>query len=305
MKLLDSPDLILGTALWNWTIAPKICHQILDLFYQSGFRQVDAATNYPINHQPADFRKSEQILEEWVRTNGVHDLQITMKIGSINNMGTPEHNLSKSFVLLNLEDYRNRFESNLNTFMIHWDNRQEKAEISKTLEALETARKQGLRIGLSGIKHPEIYYDLNAAFQFDFRFQMKHNLLKSDYLKYQLFHGKRRFNVYGINAAGLKFDTKSYRNNSSLVMRGGQTPEMEAFASQLKAFLLNFKENPGVSTFNECGMTYAFHSPDIEGILIGPSSTEQLQSSIQFFNQLQSGGFYEFYLNLVKTMVKV
>lgn len=65
--------------------------------------KVDAAVNYPINKNPDDFRAAEHILLDWVRTHGIRDLKITMKLGSLNNLRSPEHNLSKSFLLLNLD----------------------------------------------------------------------------------------------------------------------------------------------------------------------------------------------------------
>ena len=57
-------EIMLGTALWGWTTPPTVCYQLLDHFYESGYRQVDAATNYPINKNPSDFRRGEKILAE-------------------------------------------------------------------------------------------------------------------------------------------------------------------------------------------------------------------------------------------------
>ena len=184
-------QLLLGSALWGWTINKTTVFQLLDYFYQQGFRQVDAATNYPINKNPMDFRRSEQILKEWIQVNGIQDLEIIIKVGSLNNMGGSENNLSKSFLLMNLDSYRAKFGSNLKTFMIHWDNRRDRSAIEESLQALDYAQKQKLSVGLSGVKYPEVYYELNQERRLNFVIQIKHNLLKSDYERYAPFHGKK------------------------------------------------------------------------------------------------------------------
>jgi len=40
---------LLGTAMWGWTVSRPVCFDLLDTFYAAGFRQIDAAVNYPIN----------------------------------------------------------------------------------------------------------------------------------------------------------------------------------------------------------------------------------------------------------------
>ncbi|MEN0006767.1 MAG: aldo/keto reductase, partial [Bacteroidota bacterium] len=200
----QAPILILGTAMWGWTTSPQQCFALLDYFYEAGFREIDAATNYPINKNPADFRKSEQILLEWIKANGINDLKVMIKVGSVNNLRTPEHNLQKSFLLVMLDEYRYLFGDNLDTFMIHWDNREDEQAIHASYEALQQAQQLGFRVGLSGIKHPAIHAKVNEQFQLDVRIQFKHNLLYSDYQRYAPFHGKQRFITYGINAGGLK-----------------------------------------------------------------------------------------------------
>jgi aryl-alcohol dehydrogenase-like predicted oxidoreductase len=47
-------QLLLGTAMWGWTVSRPTCFDLLDTFYAAGFRQVDAAVNYPINKNPDD-----------------------------------------------------------------------------------------------------------------------------------------------------------------------------------------------------------------------------------------------------------
>ncbi len=274
------PVLLLGTALWGWTIDKNTAFALLDEFYAAGYREIDAAVNYPINKNPADFRASERILLEWIAAHHIHDLKVVMKIGSLDNLYSPDTNLTKSFLLLNLDDYRFRLGSNLDTFMIHWDNRADAASIENTLEALAEARRAGLRIGLSGIRHPQVYALLNEkpAFQFDFRIEIKHNVLHSDYARYAAFHGHRRFLAYGIHAGGLKLNPETYRDNSSLKVRGGQTHVLPPVAEKIRQWI---QEDPAAPDFHHLAMLYAAYSPDVEGIIIGPSSVEQLRQSLQ------------------------
>ncbi len=293
------PALILGTAMWGWTMDARTCFGVLDAFYEAGFREVDAATNYPINRQPADFRLSERILCEWIQTHGVNDLRVMMKVGSIDNMRSPDNNLHKSFLLMCLDDYRELLGSNLDMLMIHWDNREDESEIAQTLEALALAQAAGLKVGLSGIRFPEAYAQANEKFQLDFYIQLKHNLLQSDYNKYKPFHGKRRFMAYGINAGGVKLDAAEYASQSSLTVRGGDTSNQSPLIAGLKSWL-DLQQAKYVTDFNQCSMTYAYHSEDIAGLLIGPSKVDQLRGTIDFYYKMQQIDFQHIYDQLVE-----
>lgn len=297
----NAPFPILGTAMWGWTMDKKTCFELLDAFYQRGFREVDAATNYPINKQPTDFRSSENILLEWIHTHGVNDLKVMMKVGSINNMRGPENNLSKSFLLMVLDEYRHLFGDNLDTLMIHWDNREEVEDIEASLEALIIARDQNLRVGLSGIRHPEVYAQLNQQWQLPFRIQIKHNLLHSDYQRYKAFHQKAKFLCYGINAGGIKLDPQAYHTQSSLKARGGNISEINPIVPALNQALYDFNEQSGevkLGTFNQCGLIYAACHPDISGILIGTSRKSQLEDTLNFLEVIKQHDFSSFYQRL-------
>ena len=303
MTFPSRPIPILGTAMWGWTTTRETCFGLLDNFYQAGFREVDGATNYPINKKPEDFRKAENILLEWIQAHQVQDLKVMMKVGSINNLRTPDNNLSKSFLIMLLDEYRNALGDNLDTFMIHWDNRSEEGPIRESLEALAIARDSGLRIGLSGIQHPDIYARLNRDFGMDFRIQIKHNLLHSDYTRYEAFHGKAGFITYGINAGGIKLAPGLYREDSSLKTRGGNTDEEHPLANPLRDILheINLEtERPAVSTFNHCGLAFAYHSPDVDGILLGVSSPKQLEDSLHFYGALKTYDYRDLYQRLKK-----
>lgn len=290
----------LGTALWGWTVTEEVACNLLDRFYQSGHRRIDCATNYPISKNPTDFRRAEQILESWIRANGVKDLQITQKIGSVHNLGTPENLLEPAFLQLNLQQYQARFGSNLNSLMIHWDNRNDSGQIRASLEALSAAREAGIGIGLSGIRHPELYAQFRALLGNDFHIQCKHNLLQSAYPNYNAFHGEPRFVAYGINAGGLRFST-DYQDQSSLTLRGGLKPEAEQLLMQLAKIVETQTiqgERPPLRSVNQLGMLYAWAHPDFCGVLVGPSKLRQLEQSLFFLQQLRAFDYLDIYQKL-------
>lgn len=269
--------LILGTAHWGAKTGAPTAHQILSAFYEAGGREVDTATNYPINKVPADFRKAEKILKDWITAHGVSDLKITAKVGSIDNMRSPDHLLTQSFLLMCLDDYLRLFGPNLHTFMIHWDNRDQITEIRESMQALAFAAEQGLRPGLSGIAHPWLYAKANEDFGLDFRIQLKHNVLESKYEHYKPFHGARRFVAYGINAGGAKLGSD----------------ERLDFLKPIMEKANQRTDRPALEHFYQVGLIFAYYHPEIEGILIGPSSMKQLEENLAFYRLLEKGNYLE------------
>lgn len=283
-------DLFLGTAQWGWTTEKQVAFCLLDAFYQDGFRYVDCATNYPINGQPKDFRAAETILAEWLRAHGVADLRVMMKIGSLSNNRTADCNLSKSFMLMALEQYRNCFHDNLGCLMLHWDNRTDEAEIEESLEAMEVFRAVGLDTGLSGIRHPERYARLNEKHGFNFYIQLKHNILQSDYERYKPFHGRARFIAYGLNAGGVKLSAETYHGRSVLIARGADQNSSAALVKQLSDVLETANkrtDRPAITSFYQVGMLFAAANPELERVLVAPSTVEQWTKTLDFFRVLQ------------------
>ncbi len=296
-----SETLILGTAMWGWTMDRATCFELLDLFYAAGGREVDGATNYPINKDPGAFRLAEKILLEWIDAHQVTDLKVMMKLGSINNMRTPECNLSKSFLLFGLEEYQNTFGENLDTIMIHWDNRDELDQIKETVAALAVARATGYRIGWSGLRCPDQYAEALAENPMPIRIQLKHNILQSAYSHYEAFHGKAQFIAYGINAGGLKLDTDHYRKDGSLKARGGDKESAAAIVSDLQRIVKQAAEkqgNPSPLSMNHLAMIYALQYPGIDQILIGPSRKEQLADCLNWAENIAAYDYSDVFSSL-------
>jgi aryl-alcohol dehydrogenase-like predicted oxidoreductase len=279
-------DLVLGTAMWGWNISEYDCFKILDDFYSQGCRKIDCATNYPINKKYDSFRKSENIICDWIRTNKIKDLKLNIKIGSIDNQGSSINNLNKSFILMNYNLYKEKFNENLDQIMIHWDNRIKVNEINKTIEALEILKTK-IKIGFSGLKYPNLYKKF--IFENEVNIQIKNNVFLSNYNDYKIYHGKKIFTAYGINASGYKL-TGNYKINNTYKTRNKNKIEIEKETDIRKKIIKFNIDNSSfkINTFNEIGIIYSYFNDDIKEIIIGPSNINQLNNSINFLDKINS-----------------
>jgi len=297
-------QLLLGTAQWGWTVSREEAFRLLDAWLAAGQRAIDGATNYPINKNPADFRAAERLLQEYLHAHGVSDAQITMKIGALDNLRSPDVNLSPSFVRMMTAEYRRLFGANLRVVMLHWDNRDDSAAIAETLHALvEVCQEEGLRPGLSGIRYPEVYAPLVAEAGASFDIQLKHNLLHADLPRYAAFERQaHRWFAYGINAGGLKLDGH-YADSSALRARGGDPSAAESLLAQIRSALPNWNTaavRPPITAFYQIGMLYAALHPHLDGIVLGCSSTTQLYQTLNFWRDLETFDYADVFNALAK-----
>jgi aryl-alcohol dehydrogenase-like predicted oxidoreductase len=295
---------LLGTASWGWNTDRNTAFSLLDSWMQKGFRAVDAAVNYPINKNPADFRAAEKILTEYLQAHGLRDLQITMKIGSVNNLRSPENNLTPSFLLMMAEEYRRIWDNNLACIMIHWDHRNDDASITASLDALKTLRdRYGLRLGLSGIEHPELYRAANAPFGLLFDIQIKHNVLQSGLGHYKpLLETGNRFFAYGINAGGVKLQGP-YPADSTFLLRGGQPDATEARLQKIRDWLPEWNlafVRPPLRAMHQLGLLYAVYTDQIHGAVLGCKNTAQLEETLDYLRDLETFDYSDVYKRLQK-----
>jgi len=301
---MTQKKLLLGTAQWGWTVSREEAFRLLDAWLTAGHRAVDAATNYPINKNPADFRAAENILLEYVRAHGLHDLDITMKIGSLDNMRSPETNLAPSFVRMMAEEYARLFGKNLRVLMLHWDNRSDEIAIRDTLEALVNVQTElGIRPGISGIKHPETYAHANEGRNLRFDIQLKHNVLHSDLPRYIGFSdpGHQRF-AYGINAGGLKLEGP-YPAGSTFLTRGGDPEKAAVVLEKIRAELPKWNTafvRPPVRSMNHVGLIYAGLHPQLDGLVLGFSSVAQLRETLDFWRNLETFDYADIFTSIKK-----
>ena len=315
---MTQKKMLLGTAQWGWTVPRDEAFRLLDAWLAAGHRAVDAATNYPINKNPTDFRAAEKILLEYIRAHGLHDLDVTMKIGSLDNMRSPETNLAPSFVRMMAEEYVRLFGKNLRVLMLHWDNRDDLAAIRGTLEALAGLQTElELQPGISGIKHPETYLLANENLNLHFDIQLKHNVLHSDLLRYAGFAERgvtpppapppgvglthRRF-AYGINAGGLKLEGP-YPAGSTFLARGGDPEKAAAILEKIREELPKWHTafvRPPVRTMNHIGLIYAGLHPQLNGMVLGFSSIAQLHETLDFWRNLDTFDYSDIFTSIVK-----
>lgn len=301
--------MMLGTAQWGWTVSREEAFKLLDAWLAGGLRRIDCATNYPIDQNPEHFRAAEKILQEYLIAHGLRDLQLTMKIGSLDNMRSPEVNLNPSFIRMMAEEYQRHFDSNLSCLMFHWDNRENAGEIGASLEALQSLQMQyGLRPGISGVKYPAAYAEANASLGLRFEIQLKHNVLQSGYRHYAPLYGTAvpdtqapDIFAYGLNAGGVKL-TPSYPGDSTLVARGGQTapvPAIEAI-NRLLPDWNTAHVRPPIKSMNHIGLVFAGLHPGIQGMVLGFSSVAQLHETLDFWRNLESFDYSDVYSALNK-----
>ncbi|MFN0176330.1 MAG: aldo/keto reductase [Saprospiraceae bacterium] len=323
--------LMLGTAQWGWTVSKTEAFQLLDTWLNAGFRHIDCATNYPINRNPADFRAAEKILQEYILAHGLHDLCLTIKIGSLDNLRSPEINLAPSFIQMISEEYLRIFDASLACVMFHWDNRDQVEEIRSSLESLSSLQKEhGIRPGLSGIAHPEAYATANADLGLSFEIQLKHNVLHSDIERYASLTvvaagegghhsitpsplpalaagdgGHHSIFAYGINAGGVKLDAP-YPADSTFLARGGQPEKVAPLLEKIRTLLPQWNTafvRPPVKTMNHLGLIFAGLHPQMNGILLGVSSEVQLRETLDFWRNLETFDYSDVFSALKKILL--
>lgn len=284
---MKSKKLILGTALWGWAVSKSEAFLILDKFVEAGNYHIDCATNYPINGNIKDFGLALKWLLQWCNLNK-NAISLLVKIGSINNLGTSFVDLSKDHILKTYDKLLSDFNDSLGCIAIHWDNRDNRISIKETISALNELKKQGIDIGLSGIKNPRIYYELMPILADSWIIQCKENLLTNEArIKYQKFFSNATYYAYGINIGGLKI---LYNDSISARIRKIKYPMKlkEAFFDALNTD--NILSDIGFISINDINMSFIYTNLAYDGIIIGPRNLEQLNSTLKTFNTLKSLG---------------
>lgn len=286
----SSPNkkLILGTALWGWGVTRLDAFKILDRHLENGGIIVDTATNYPINKNPNDFGLAIRWLSEWASAHPNEKFSLIAKIGSINNMGGSEVDLSHKNIIETTNRLRDRFGECLSCVSIHWDDRfgeaSQQHSIRQTVDAMTMIRESGLEIGLSGIKAPEQYYLSNPELANEWIIQVKENFLthnaRSEYEKH--FPNARYF-AYGINMGGVKLESSS--GNSSVSLRGIKVTS--ALVQKMQEIIdSNHGIQPRPSNLNQLSLAFAHSNDSLSGVIIGPRNVLQLEETIQYWASL-------------------
>lgn len=285
----DNKKLVLGTALWGWGIERREAYQLLEHFLQSGGSIVDTATNYPINKHKEDFGLAVSWMADWVQQHGDSSLELIVKIGSRDNMGSPDVNLTPDHIERAADTLKNQFANELSCISIHWDNRaddeHQMAAIAQTVEAMSKLEQAGLSIGLSGIKYPQLYFKADPALAEKWIIQVKENFMtRAAREAYQTWFPKAMYLAYGINLGGLKIEAP--KTNSSIELRQINIPQL--LTERLGHFLNSdhgFEPRP--MTLNELALAASYVNPTLSGVVIGPRNLQQLENTLAYWESLK------------------
>lgn len=295
MKLIDAAPsdkkIILGTALWGWGVTRTEVFNILDCYLENGGIIVDTATNYPINRREENYGLAIRWLKDWVQMHSNEKISIIVKIGSKNNMGGPEFDLSQRAIVETTKRLRGVFENSLSCISIHWDDRgadekKDKKAIAQTVEAMFMVNEMGLDVGLSGIKDPQLYYQSSEILAAEWLIQVKENFLTNcTRILYERYFPSARYFAYGINMGGIK--TKNYSKNSSVNLRGISLNS--ALAGKLQ-HLIEISPNidPQPTNINHLSLAFTHSNESLSGVIIGPRNVRQLEETMNYWTKLEN-----------------
>lgn len=272
--------------MWGWSIPEKEVFLLLDTFYQSGERYIDTAFNYPSNKNPEDLQLASKILSNWIKSHGVSDLKVIYKFGSIQNNNISDNNLSKNNIVKSLEIGQEQFRENLYSLMIHWDNRSHKNEILETLKDLKSISEANtISLGLSGIKHNEIYVPLLKQLGIDnFDLEVKSNFIQQNEKNMiDLISLSKKVWAYGISGSGLKLDKKSYRKDSYVSLVRHENYHDQIFENDLSNKISEFiDKHPFIENLYQFSMAFCEGNENLFGYIVSASSKPQMEQILNF-----------------------
>jgi len=282
---------VLGTAMWGWTVSKSEAFRLLNVFEEWGGVIIDSATNYPINGEQTSNGEALKWISEWFASNPQTKLKVLIKIGSTDNSGSSESDLSKSRLLNEMARQINNFgPTSLLGLGIHWDNRPDKSgSLSGMVESLEAMREianSGLEIGISGIRRPDLYRQLAPDLAAKWIIQVKENVLDSSTRqKYTQIFPHSRILAYGMNMGGVRLEPGSRQSPRVVASQSASPSTISKLERILAASQLNAVKP---KTFNELGLWHAMQQDTLDGVILGPSSQMQLMESIKFIDLLRN-----------------
>lgn len=281
----------LGTAMWGWSIERTSAFELLDLFYNQGGRFIDTATNYPINSHVESYSAAVKLIEEWSKANGIHDLNVIYKLGSVTNNNSPICDLTADAIALNADNASHMLGENLYSLMIHWDNRDDAQAIHNTLSDLSAqCIDKSCRLGLSGIKHISHYEDALQALQVKhIDIEAKSNFLINGEQHYSPLYAKDTFVWgYGISGSGLKLDPNEYRKDSYVrLTKGTDYHELMLPVWKLDRLQALIKKYDDIANLYQLSMLISELNNDLNGYIISPSRISQLKETYKFIQIIQ------------------
>ena len=282
----------LGTALWGWKVERKEAFKLLDQYYQSGYRYIDTAFNYPINDKARDAHKAASYLSEWINTNNIDDLRIIYKIGSISNKHVAHNNLSYTYLSEHADIARGAFGKNLHCLMIHWDDSEHSSDIEATCNTLSDICSDKIVIGLSGIRSPALYTQFLKEEPKQIHIEFKFNIFTQKPLDYTYFNElSPHYWAYGISGSGLNLD-KSYSSSSYVSLAREKGFHDKYLTGEKTRIIKQFIESsPLINSFYELSLAYVLDTNRINGFIIAPSNIAQLNHTLSFIKNNSKENF--------------
>ncbi len=167
MMSFPRKNIFLGTARWGQGIDFQTACEMVKIFTDFGFSSVDTASNYPISGKASEFGMAIEWLGDIAKKQ--RNLQIHVKLGALTNSRTPDLDLSLTYFALKITEMRDLLDQSFSGAGIHWDDSTESLDLSDLLGFLQTEKKLGMRLSLSGIERLENYIEIGKeGSSFDF-----------------------------------------------------------------------------------------------------------------------------------------
>ncbi len=270
--------LILGTAKFGGQTCRQNAIRIIAKFLEFGGRSFDTAVNYPMSGDPSDLRLSLNILAEAFRVLSVRGAEVIVKIGATTNDGSESINLSPAYMKEELERLEELFPGHKIVISPHWDNRDDPEEIKATADCLVEMRKSISGVGLSGIRHPGLYAERFGEYSSRVLYQVRFSALdEASILEVARKYGDAQYVAYGI--AG-----------------GPQRRRLSAVEFQELALMVRERHNVGNAhcgsseTLFHIGMQLLAKNSLVRGVIVGPSTTQQVENIFSAFSALTDSG---------------
>lgn len=272
--------------MWGWSVSRETIFDMLDYYYAAGERYIDVATNYPINSRAQDYCKALELLSTWSNANGVDDLEVCFKFGSISNENTPENDLGDSAICKARDLAYKKLGGNIDCFMIHWDQRDVYSEIMHSLETtFSICKEMQWKLGVSGIENKNLYYKALSQLKFnELVLQAKSNILYKGELEYEsLTDLPLQIWSYGISVSGLKLNQDDYRSDSYVSLVRDDNYHENLMTPKLRNKIIRLIESEEViANFYQLSMLLADRNRKTYGYLISPSNLHQLENALNF-----------------------
>jgi aryl-alcohol dehydrogenase-like predicted oxidoreductase len=282
----------LGTAMWGWSIERSSVFKLLDFFYNQGGRFIDTATNYPINSDLESYSAAVKLIEDWSKANGIHNLRVIYKLGSVNNTNNPICDLTADTIARNADNASNMLGANLYNLMLHWDNRDDEQAIHSTLHELSNqCEAKSCRLGISGIKHLSHYQNVLHELQVKhLDIEVKSNfLINGEHYYSELYTKDTRVWAYGISGSGLKLDPNEYRKDSYVTLtREANYHDSMLPVRKLEQLQTLLKKYDHIANLYQLSMLISELNSDLSGYIISPTRISQLEDAYKFIQIMQN-----------------